>query len=130
MNRTLVIILLCASTVVARAQSVSKYFKNADVVGVIPMTFPGPNGGNTFLHVPTKVVQEWGDTVIESRAYLLDLNISNDGIYLSPDTVLNVKGNTPFEFIFSDKRRVHLNLTPTKAHEDFLRLDTSYTGNL
>src|ERR1051325_10225004 len=135
MNRTLVILLLCACSVFVRAQSafaqkIDRYFKNADVVGVIPMTFPGPSGGNTFLHIPTKIVQEWGDTVIQSRAYLLDLNISNDGIYLSPDTVLNVKGNTPFEFVFSDKRRVHLNLTPSKAHEEYLRLDSTFTGNL
>src|ERR1044071_396776 len=120
MNRALVALLLLAASTIAHAQNtVTRYFPKSEVIGTIPITFPGPAGGNTFLHMPIREVKEWGDTVVESRAFLLDLNISNDGIYLSPDTVLNVKGNTPFEFVFSDKRVVHAQLTPTHAHEDY-----------
>jgi hypothetical protein len=130
MNRALVALLLVAATSTLQAQTVDRYFPKSEIIGHIPMTFPGPAGGNTFLHLPVKEVKEWGDTSIATRAFLLDLNISNDGIYLSPDTVLNVKGNTPFEFIFSDKRRIHAALTPTHAHEDFAWLDTTYSGTL
>lgn len=131
MNRALVILMLCAANLAAQAQKpVTRFFPKSDVIGTVPLTFPGPGGGNTFLHLPTRVVKEWGDTVTELRAYLLDLNISNDGVYLSPDTVLNVKGNTPFEFAFSNKRTVHSNLTPTHAHEEYAWLDTTYTGNI
>src|SRR5438105_10753393 len=96
-KRSLVLVLTCfalARPLVGQphiGQSIiDRFFNKAEPIGTARMTFPGPNGGFTFLHLPVREVKEWGDTVVTERAFLLDLNISNDGVYLSPDTVLTV----------------------------------------
>ncbi|MDP4198377.1 MAG: hypothetical protein Q8922_04335 [Bacteroidota bacterium] len=133
MNNRLFAILICLATVLtvatASAQSsVDRYLQHVQPIGSAKLTFPGPNGGYTLAHLPTREVMEWGDTVISNRAFLIDLNLSHDGLFLSPDTVHSVTGNTPFEFVFSKGHIIHAGLSPTHTHEEYLNFDTTFDG--
>lgn len=126
---TIVALALCLASGWVNAQSsLTRYLQHVQPLGSAHLTFPGPAGGYTLAHMPTKRVMEWGDTVIQDRAFLIDLNLSGDGLFLSPDTVLSVTGNTPFEFIFSKTRTIHAALTPTHTHEEYLNFDTTFDG--
>lgn len=115
-----------------RATNLERYMKDAHPIGTFSLTFPGPGGGYTFVHIPTKEVMEWGDTLVNDHAYLLDLNVSGDGLYLAPDTMVSFSTTTPFEFVVpnSGGHIIHANMTPGHTHEDMRELDTTFNGTI
>ncbi len=108
--------------------SVDSYFQNARPIATVKLDFPGPGGGYTLIHLPTKEGNGLGDTLINDHTYLLDLNISHDGLYLAPDTMLSFSKSTPFEFDFPGGRIIHANLTPSHSREELTALDSSFEG--
>ena len=112
------------------ASKIDRYMKFAHPIGVVKLTFPGPNGGYTLIHMPTKEVTEIGDTVIKDHAYLLDLNLSHDGLYLAPDTMLKITDFTPFEFAITKDHIIHAKLAPSHSHEELRDLDSTFNGTL
>ncbi|HEY3876517.1 MAG TPA: hypothetical protein VGM92_13660 [Candidatus Kapabacteria bacterium] len=111
-------------------------FHKAQPLGSVQLSFPGPAGGYTFLHIPTEETREaWHgkfthDTLVEDHAYLLDLNVSGDGLYLAPDTMLSFSSTTPFVFKLQNGHAIHANMTPGHSHEDMRRYDTSFNGTI
>ncbi len=112
--------------------------KLAHPIGRVKLTFPGPDSGFTFLHLPTQEVMPWGATVVQSRAYLLDLNVSHDGLYLdlATDTLVSFSTLTPFQFIFpsidgdAHNRIIHAKLAAGHVHSDMRALDSSFNGTI
>jgi len=118
-----------AATIQAQTASrIEHYMHLAHPVGSVAMSFPGPEGGFTFLHLPTKEITEWGDTVVRPRVYLLDLNLSHEGSYLAPDTMTSTSDYTPFEFVLPGNRIIHAKLAPGHSREELLGLDTNFNG--
>lgn len=114
----------------ASAQPAPNSYAHGLPIGTARLSFPGRNGGYTFVHIPMRDVTEWGDTVVADRAFLLDLNLSHDGLFLSPDTVLNITGNTNFEFVFSHGHIIHASLAPSHTHDEFRDVDSTFNGTL
>ncbi|GEM_PF-2143508 len=105
-----------------------KYLRFAHPIATVALSFPGPSGGYTLLHLPTKEVTEYGDTIIKNKSYLLDLNVSHDGLYLAPDTMLSISDFTPFEFVPAKDRIMHAKLAPSHSREEIRQLDTTFNG--
>lgn len=112
------------------ASRLDHYMKLAHPIGTATLAFPGADGGYTFVHLQTKEVTETGDTVINPRTYLLDLNISHEGLYIAPDTMLDFSQYTPFQFILPDNHIIHAKLAPSHTHQDYLAIDTNFNGTL
>ncbi len=107
------------------------YLRLAHPVGTAKLDFPGLDGGFTFVHLPTEEVRPyWGDTLVHDHTYLLDLNVSNDGLYLAPDTMVSFSSTTPFEFDLPGGHIIHANLTPGHSHEDMRALDSTFNGTI
>lgn len=107
------------------------YFRNAHPVGTVKLDFPGPGGGYTFIHLPTEEIREyWGDTIVRDHTYLLDLNVSRDGNYLAPDTMLSFSSTTPFRFDLPGGHIIHAQLTPGHTHEDLQQYDSTFNGTI
>ena len=124
-------ILLAAGSVSSLAQSrIDRYMKFAHPVGTVKLDFPGPNGGYTFVHLPTKEVNESGDTIVKDHTYLLNLNVSHEGLYLAPDTMHTLTDYTPFEFALPNGHIIHAKLAPGHSHEEFRGLDSSFNGTI
>jgi hypothetical protein len=104
------------------------YLHLAHPIGTVKLDFPGPDGGFTFLHLPTQELTEAGDTVVNNRSYLLDLNVSHDGLYLAPDTMVHLSDFTPFEFMLAGHHIIHAKLAPGHTHEEMLALDSNFNG--
>ena len=118
------------SPLAIRHSPLDKYLQLAHPVGTAKLEFPGPGGGFTFVHLPTKERMEWGDTLVNDHTYLLDLNVSNDGLYLAPDTMLSFANTTPFEFDLPGGHAIHANLTPGHSREVLRGLDSSFNGTI
>src|SRR5206468_2329225 len=67
----------------SRSVTLTQYLKFAHPLGSVKLDFPGPYGGFTFVHLPTKEIMEWGDTVVKDHVYLIDMNVSHDGTFLA-----------------------------------------------
>lgn len=113
---------------VSRAQT--DLYVHAKPIATAPLTFPGPFGGYMFAHLPVEELGEAGDTLVKTRAFLVDMNISHDGIFLSPDTMQSSSDAVPFVFPMSRERAIHARLAPTHVHENFRGLDSSYAGSI
>jgi hypothetical protein len=130
-KRFLVVLFLMCMVQSASAQDrLAHYLQFAHPVGTAQLDFPGPNGGFTLIHLRSPEVQEWGDTVIRDHTYLLDLNLSHDGLFLAPDTMKSLTDYTPFEFRFKNDHLLHVKLAPSHAHEGLRQFDTSFNGAL
>jgi hypothetical protein len=117
--------------------AIDYYLRLAHPVGTVKLDFPGPNGGFTFVHLPTEEVRPyWGDTLVHDHTYLLDLNVSNDGLYLAPDTMVSFSSTTPFVFDMpsiahdASGHIIHANLTPGHSHQELLALDSNFNGTI
>lgn len=106
------------------------YMSLAHPIGTASLAFPGPDGGYTFVHLPTKELMEWGDTEVNPRTYLLDLNISHEGLYIAPDTMLDFSQYTQFQFVLPGNHIIHAKLAPSHTHQDYLAMDTNFNGTL
>ena len=106
------------------------YLRLAHPIGTAKLEFPGPNGGYTLVHLPTKERMEWGDTLVNDHSYLIDLNISHDGLYLAPDTMLSFSHSSPFQFILPSGHVIHADLTPGHSREELLKLDSTFNGTI
>jgi hypothetical protein len=106
------------------------YLRLAHPIGTAKLTFPGPGGGFTLVHFPTKERMEWGDTLVNDHAYLLDLNISHDGLYLAPDTMLSFSHSSAFEFDLPGGHTIHADLTPGHSREELRGLDSTFNGTI
>ncbi len=104
--------------------------KLAHPVGTVKLAFPGPGSGFTFVHLPTKEVTEYGDTQVNERSYLIDLNISHEGLYIAPDTMLEFSNYTPFQFVLPNGHIIHARLAPGHTHQDYLAMDTNFNGTI
>lgn len=125
-------VLLTVLPVAVRAQSTSaidRYITSSPVAR-IPLSFPGPFGGYMFAHFPVEQIGELGDTTVKTKAFLVDMNISHDGIFLSPDTLKTTADAVPFVFSLSRSRAIHARLAPTHVHENFRGYDSSYSGSI
>jgi hypothetical protein len=110
--------------------AIDKYLQFAHPIGTVKLDFPGPGGGFTFIHLPTKERMEWGDTLVHDHTYLLDLNVSNDGLYLAPDTMVSFANTTPFQFVLPGGHIIHADLTPGHSCEVLRGLDSSFNGTI
>jgi hypothetical protein len=119
-----------AQSAIRNASKLDRYMMFAHPIGAAKLSFPGSNGGYTLIHLPTKEITEIGDTVIKDHAYLLDLNLSHDGLYLAPDTMLKVTDFTPFEFAITKDHIIHAKLAPSHSHEELRNLDSTFNGTL
>ena len=125
------LLLLMARSAFAQAESpLEHYMKLAHPLGTAKLVFLGPDSGFTFVHLKTKEVAEWGDTLVNPRTYLIDLNVSNDGLYIAPDTMTSFSDYTPFQFVLPDHHIIHANLAPGHTHQDMLALDTNFNGTI
>ena len=131
-SQFVIYLLLLAGAIPSRAQSrIDRYMKFAHPIGVAKLDFPGPNGGYTFIHLPTKEVDDRsGDTVVKDHTYLLDLTVSHEGLYLAPDTMRSMSDYTPFEFVLTKDHLIHAKLAPSHTHDDLREFDTSLNGTL
>ncbi len=107
---------------------ITRYFQHSHPIGTVKMEFPGPGGGYTLIHLPTKERMEWGDTLVHDHTYLIDLNVSPDGLYLAPDTMLSFSNNTPFEFVLPGGHILHAELTPGHSREFLRGMDSLFNG--
>jgi hypothetical protein len=107
-----------------------RYLQSAKPIGTVKLDFPGPGGGFTFIHLPTKERMEWGDTLVNDHTYLLDLNVANDGLYLAPDTMVSFVSTTPFQFDLSKGHIIHADLTPGHSKEVLRGLDSTFNGTI
>ncbi|HZK76068.1 MAG TPA: hypothetical protein VFD13_04095 [Candidatus Kapabacteria bacterium] len=106
------------------------YLKLAHPIGTVSLDFPGPDGGYTFVHLPTKEVTESGDTQVNPRTYLIDLNVSHEGLYIAPDTMVSFSDFTPFQFVLPNHRIIHAQLAPSHTHQDYLAIDSNFNGTI
>ncbi len=109
---------------------VDYYFRNAHPIGTAKLDFPGPAGGYTLIHLPSKEDNGLGDTSLNDHTYLLDLNISTDGLFLAPDTALSFFQKTPFVFYLPDGHVIHADLTPGHSNEKLFALDSTFLGTI
>jgi hypothetical protein len=121
---------LSAAQVFAQPAPIARYLKGATPIATAPLTFPGPYGGYMFVHLPVEHISADGDTTVRTKAFLVDLNISHDGIFLSPDTLERTSDAVPFLFPLSATRAIHARLAHTHTHENFRGYDSSYAGSL
>lgn len=133
---SLCVVIMTSQTHVAYAQadtihsSMDYYLRFAHKLGTAKLDFPGPGGGFTFIHLPTKEDNGLGDTIVNDHTYLLDLNVSTDGLYLAPDTMLSFSHQTAFEFELPGGHIIHAQLTPGHSHEALLKIDTTFNGTI
>ena len=106
------------------------YFRNAHPIGTAKLDFPGPGGGYTLIHLPSKEDNGLGDTSLNDHTYLLDLNISHDGLFLAPDTALSFSQKTAFEFDLPDGHVIHADLTPGHTNEWLFVMDSTFHGTI
>jgi hypothetical protein len=121
------LLLLSASSLV-HAQA-DRYVRTQPIA-TAPLTFPGPYGGYMFVHLPVEQVGEAGDTTVKTKAFLVDMDISHDGLFLSPDTLRSSSGVVPFLFPMSATRSIHASLAPTHVHENYRGFDSSFAGSI
>ncbi len=126
----LVLLLLLPFSNISAQSRLVHYMSLAHPLGTVRLSFDGPDSGFTFVHLPTKEVMEWGDTMINPRTYLIDLNVSNEGLYLAPDTQVSFSDYTPFEFVLPNHHIIHAKLAAGHTHQEMLALDTNFNGTI
>lgn len=109
---------------------VEKYLRQAKPICTLPLTFPGPMGGLTFVELPTQIIDEVGDTTYAPYKYLVDLSSSGEGTFLPPDTMRLYSDYLPFVFKVGTERFIHSQLAPSVSRVDLLNLDTNFNGVL
>ena len=106
------------------------YMRHAHLVATFPLTFPGPDGGYTMAHVPVQEITHYGDTIVVTRAFLVDLGTANDGNYVMPDTMRVSTGYTAWTFPLGGGHALHASLAPSGAYTEYKQLDSTYFGTL
>ena len=122
-------LVLPAASVLAQTSEIDRAISSKPLA-VLPMTFPGPFGGYMFVHIPVEQIGEAGDTSVKTKAFLVDMNISHEGIFLSPDTLQSTRDAIPFVFPVAKNRAIHAKLAPSHMHEEYRGLDSSYAGSI
>ncbi len=106
------------------------YVRHAHLVATFPLTFPGPEGGYTMAHIPVSEVTKYGDTVILTHAFLIDVGTANEGNYLPSDSLKASTGYTPWNLMTGGGRMLHVQLAPMNSHPEYRQLDSTYFGTL
>jgi len=106
------------------------YLRHAHFVASFPLTFPGPDGGYTMVHIPVVEVTKYGDTVAQTHAFLIDVGTANQGNFLPADSTAPLNGYVAWNFKPTSGGVLHVSLAPMNTHAEYRKLDSTYFGTL